>query len=260
METKVNYTLVGAFVIILTAMLVLAIIWLSSGLSLKKYVTYAIYMQESVSGLSIDSSVEFNGVGVGKVKSIELNKENPSLVEVVINIKAETPITQGTYATLTTRGLTGLVYIALKDKGEDTQPLKIMNDEKYPVIRTSPSIFVRLDTVLTQFTKNFRQISDSFQALLDRDNLAALKNTLHNLQTVTHSLAVNSNKINMILHTSAGAMNTLEVDTLPATTRTLNNFNELADSLNELSLEIKQNPSILLRGVDRHNLGPGETQ
>src|SRR5687768_2587669 len=111
METKVNYTIVGAFIILLIAAICLGIIWLASGLSLEKYTTYLVYMQESVSGLSVDSTVEYNGVDVGKVKSIELNHKNPQLVEVLLSIKSTTPITRGTSATLTSRGVTGVVYI-----------------------------------------------------------------------------------------------------------------------------------------------------
>src|SRR5829696_616571 len=96
MESKVNYAIVGGFVIILLTAIVLAIIWLSSGLSFTNYAIYMSYMQESVSGLSIDAPVEFNGVEVGKVKIIKINKDNPQLVEVLYRIKQSTPVTQGT--------------------------------------------------------------------------------------------------------------------------------------------------------------------
>ena len=45
METNVNYSIVGAFVIVLTAAIVVAIIWLSAGLSFEGYTTYKIYME-----------------------------------------------------------------------------------------------------------------------------------------------------------------------------------------------------------------------
>ncbi len=267
MENKVNYTIVGAFVIILTAALVFGIIWLSSGLTLQHYQTYAVYMQESVSGLSVNANVEYNGVGVGKVKSIELYKKNPHLVIVLLDIKTNTPITRGTVATLTTRGITGLVFIALKDSGYDQEPLKAEKGEPYPVIATAPSIFVRLDTVLTQFSTNFRQITASLQSLLDKENLASIKQTLHSLQVITNAVAMNDKKIQAILRNTATAsdsfspfMKNLEVDTLPSASRMFTNFDETANSFSELSSEIKQNPSILIRGVDLQNLGPGETK
>ncbi len=141
METNVHYAAVGAFVLSLIAALVLAIIWLSSGLSLQQYTTYQIFMQESVSGLNVDSAVEFNGVNVGSVKSIDIDHANPQLVILLISVKSSAPITHGTIATLQSRGVTGVTYIALKDKSEDLVPLRAQKGEKYPVIRTGPSIF-----------------------------------------------------------------------------------------------------------------------
>src|ERR1700728_394360 len=116
METNVSYTVVGAFVITLLTATILAIIWLSSGFSFDQYSTFMVYMQESVTGLSIDSPVELNGVNVGTVSSITLNRKNPQLVELLLSIRNDTPLTKGTVATLNTRGFTGIAYLALKDK------------------------------------------------------------------------------------------------------------------------------------------------
>ncbi|HEX4045681.1 MAG TPA: MlaD family protein, partial [Gammaproteobacteria bacterium] len=130
METNVNYTIVGAFVIFLVTAIVLGIIWLSSGFSFQHYSTYLVHMQESVTGLTIDSPVEYNGVQVGNVTSIEINHDNPRQVELLLNIKKDTPITRGTFATLTSRGITGITYIALKDRGTDLRPLLVAPGQK----------------------------------------------------------------------------------------------------------------------------------
>lgn len=273
METKVNYTMVGVFVIILFIAIVVAIIWLSSGFSFEKYKTYMVYMQESVSGLSIDSAVEYNGVAVGSVKSIELNHKNPQLVEVLLSIKSQTPITQGTVATLNTRGLTGLAFIALKDKSTDLRPLKAAPGEPYPIISTAPSIFVRLDTALNQLTKSFNSISKSFESLLDKENLSAIKKTLANIQLFTAEFAANNKNLSEIMtntakvtadfapliQSSTATVRILQTQTLPGTYQLLNNLNDITRNLSTVTNELKQNPSIILRGVERP-LGPGETR
>lgn len=272
METNVNYTAVGAFVIILLACFILAIIWLSSGFSFEQYSTYLIYMQESVSGLSPDSQVEFNGVGVGSVKSVELNDKNPQLVEVLVEIKRDTPVTRGTYATLTSRGLTGVVYIALKDDSSNLEPLTVEPGQIYPVIRTAPSLYVRLDDALEQASKNFKKIAISIEKLLDPDNQKAIKQTLQNLQQVTSTLANNSVRMDEILRntqamsyqltplirSSMGAVQTLQTQTLPITYQMLNNINTTAINLSELTEKLKRNPSMLIRGAAPATPGPGE--
>ena len=253
METNVNYTLVGGFVIILLTVIVLGIIWLSSGFSFERYATYAVYMQESVTGLNIDSPVEYNGVNVGSVRSIELNQKNPRLVEVLLKIKGDTPVTVGTVATINSKGITGIAYVALKDVGHDLQPLSIKPGETYPVIQTAPSLFLRLDTALGELSGDFRKISDSIQTLLDNENQRSIKETLSNLEKITNTLAINSQKFNMILENTSKASQQF----MPL----LTNLDEMTRNLAGVSADMKQNPSILIRGIDNQpRLGPGETK
>lgn len=272
METNINYTLVGAFVITLVTAIVLAIIWLSSGFSFEKYSTYIVYMQESVSGLNIDAPVEYNGVSVGTVRQIDLNHKNPELVEVLLSIKSNTPITRGTEATLTTRGITGITYIALKDKSTDLRPLVALPGQPYPVIKSSPSLFMRLDAALSQLSNNFNKISESLQSVLDKENVASIHQTLQNIERVTGTLAANSKKMDVILENASKAsqqfgpliqsstttMRMLESQTLPAMYRLLSNLDDVTRTLSQVSTELKQNPSILIRGSSKPVLGPGE--
>lgn len=274
METKVNYAVVGAFVIALITAIVLSIIWLSSGFTYTTNVTYKLYMQESVSGLNIDSPVEFNGVGVGEVTSIELNQKDPHLVEVLLDIKTGTPITMGTIATLNTRGITGIAFVALKDKGDDLRPLVKQKGERYLVIKTGPSLFMRVDTALNKLSVNLSQVSESIQSLLNKENQRSISNILYNLDRVSATLALNSQKLNIILGnaskasetltpllvSSAGAAKMLETQTLPATFRLLNNLDNATRSLDEVIANIKANPTILIRGSAAPELGPGETR
>jgi phospholipid/cholesterol/gamma-HCH transport system substrate-binding protein len=58
MESNVNYTLVGAFIIGLTIAMIVIALWLSVGLTGKQYNFYLAYMNESVSGLSANAPVK----------------------------------------------------------------------------------------------------------------------------------------------------------------------------------------------------------
>jgi phospholipid/cholesterol/gamma-HCH transport system substrate-binding protein len=272
MDNNANYTLVGAFVITLIAAIVFAIIWLSSGLSAIDYKNYIIYSQESVSGLSIDAPVEYNGVKVGSVEKVTLDDNNPHLVKVTLKIDSTTPVSQGTVATLTSRGVTGVAFIALKDVGNNLQPLIVQPGQRYPVIPTSPSIFMRLDTALTNLNKSVQTVSESIRGLLDKDNLKSIKGVLANLNHVTATLSENSQKLTTIMantsraseqlipliHHSSTAMKTLELQTLPATYQLLSTLNDVARTLNEVTTQLKQNPSMLIRGVAPLPPGPGE--
>jgi phospholipid/cholesterol/gamma-HCH transport system substrate-binding protein len=238
METKVSYSLAGIFILTLLACIVFAVIFISSGFGNKEYAYYKVYMKESVSGLNLDSPVEFNGVNVGTISEMKINHQNPQLVELVLQIENDTPITVGTRAKLALRSLTGMTYLLLEDKGTDMRPLEKQTGEKYAVIATTPSILVRLDTTLTEISNSFRQLSTSFQSLLNKQNLQWIKE---------------------ILNSGRGSLQIIQTQTLPAANDAMQNFGEMSQNLNSLSSEVKANPAVLIRGKARPTkLGSGE--
>jgi phospholipid/cholesterol/gamma-HCH transport system substrate-binding protein len=275
MDTHVNYATVGAFVILLFAVIIFSIIWLSAGLSFEHYSPYLVYMQESVTGLSPDALVEYNGVDVGAVEKIEINHKNPQLVELLLRIRGNTPITKGTVATLQSRGLTGLTYISLKDKGTDLRPLTILPGQAYPVIKTAPSLFTRLDTALNKLSGSLNIVTESIQSVLNKENQRSIREIFKNLQQVTGTLAANSEKLNIILRNTAKAsqrlipltrssidtMQMLQTQMLPVTYHLLANLEDVTRTLTAVSAEIKQNPAILIRGRSlQESLGPSEVK
>lgn len=257
METDVNYTVVGGFVIVLFAAIVLTIIWLSAGLSVSEYSIYKVYMTEAVTGLSLESPVEYNGVDVGSVKTISINHKNPRLVILLLKIKSTTPITKGTTASLEIKGLTGSSFISLKDQGKDLTPLTTPPGEDYPVINTVPSFFLKLDAALSSLTDSFKQLSATAHDLLDKENLRSIKDTLRNLDEITYTLSSNSKQINTVLHDTAKASAQL-APIFQNANQTMTDLSTLSRSLNELSEEISQNPAMLIRGKAPRPLGPGE--
>lgn len=258
MENNVNYSVVGAFVIILTAAIIMMIIWLSSGLSTQSYSYYKVYMKEAVTGLSPESSVEYNGVNVGTVASININHKNPRVVILILKVKKDTPVTMGTRAKLDMRSISGVSYILLEDKGLDMRPLETLPGQTYPVINTLPSLFVRLDTALTQLSESFHQLAGSVSSLLDTENLESIKVTLKNLREFSHTLAINGPQFNSILHNTAKTAKDIRLQTVPYTNRAILNFEEMTDKLTDVSEDLKQDPSILIRGKPEPGAGPGE--
>ncbi len=251
METNINYTVVGTFVIVLVAFITLSIIWLSAGFSVEQYTTYEVLMKESVNGLAVDGQVEFNGVNVGTVKEIEISQQDPHVVILLLSIKSNTPITEGTRATLNMKGLTGIGYLALIDKATDTKPLKALSGQSYPTINTAPSLLVRFDTAMTQLTESLHQVSVSIQSLLDQQNLSAIKKILQTMQTATQSLPE-------LLQTSRRAMQVITMQTLPAANQAMINLDIITRNMASVSEDIKQNPAVLIRGKQPQVLGPGE--
>ena len=102
METRSNQVLVGSITLGLIAALVVFMIWLSQiGNGGEK--TYDIFFTQSVEGLAKGSQVTFSGVPVGQIESINLVPNSPQFVRVRININDDTPILEGSTATIRSR-------------------------------------------------------------------------------------------------------------------------------------------------------------
>ena len=190
MDDKVNYALVGAFVLALGAALVAGVLWLAAGASgQKRYDTYQSIVRESVAGLNIDAPVKYLGVDVGKVGEIAIDPENSRQVRLRFLIERGTPIKQDTEAVLKTQGLTGIAYVELSGGSAGSAPLVATADGAIPTIASKPSLSTRLESVLTTVLASVERMSTSLNSVLDADNQAALKQALADVATLSHALA-----------------------------------------------------------------------
>jgi phospholipid/cholesterol/gamma-HCH transport system substrate-binding protein len=207
MEEKVNFAVVGIFVLVLSAGLIGGVLWFSSGKSyLKVYDIYQIYMNESVSGLNLNAPVRYHGVEVGRVQKIALAPQNAEQVLLTLGVEHSTPVKVDTVAVLQTQGLTGLAFIDLTGGNRGSPPLKALAGEKYPVIKTGRSLMTRLDSAVTALLTNLNRTSENFNALMDKDNQHMVKSTLTDIETLSRTLAARSATIDATLGNAARTM------------------------------------------------------
>ncbi len=178
MNNRVNYTLVGTVVLLLLATLVVFLYWMLKPTHKEVTTPYYIYFTESVSGLNINSAVKFRGISVGKVKRMRINPKNSEEIEILIELRNDTPIKVDTVATLMSQGITGLSYIDLSKGGKDSPLLKPKRDNEIAVIKSDKSLFERLensvDSIGTRLSKTLYQT----EKLLGDKNQEELANIL----------------------------------------------------------------------------------
>jgi len=204
MEPRVKYVVVGAFVLLLGATVLGTVLWLGKTDYRGIYDRYYVYTRESVAGLSVDSTVKYRGVDVGRVKEVILNPENAEEVRVTLDIVGGTPVKTDTQAVLVTQGLTGLVTLNLTGGTKDAPPLVPGAGQTYPVIKSAPSLFGRLDgTVeallseqgLPTLVANVNGLARNASLMLDEDNRAQFGQILKDLGEVTKVLAARSGQV-----------------------------------------------------------------
>lgn len=199
MEAKVNYTLVGLFVLVLSATFVGVVFWLYSGGAYQRdYHKYFAYFDESVSGLNLNSAVRFRGVEVGRIVEINLAADHSGRVRVLMNIAEATPIKEDTIATLKMQGLTGLSAVELSG-GSATSKALVKGDDAYPVIKTKFSLLKKLDVSVTNLIANMAQTSENINDLTDVEMRKSIKRMIANIESLTQALAAQKPAMEQVL-------------------------------------------------------------
>lgn len=290
MEEKVNFALVGVFVLVLSAGLIGGVLWLSSGKSYRtSYDIYQTYTRDSVAGLNLNAPVRYRGVQVGRVRKIALAPNNVEQVQLTLAIERGTPVKVDTLAVLQTQGLTGLAFVELTGGSRDSPALLAQNKGEYPVIKSGPSLMTRLDSAITSLLTNLNRSSENFNALMDEDNRRAVKHALADIESglgnaartmentarlsdelpqlakrIQRSADAFDQMASNLAHASASASGTLDgaqqftSETLPEVHQLVMEMRDLTNSLRRFSGELEQNPSALIYGKPAAKRGPGE--
>jgi phospholipid/cholesterol/gamma-HCH transport system substrate-binding protein len=188
METRSNYTIVGAVVLALVAALFAAILWLSrySGGPEK---AFDILFTQAVSGLAVGAPVALNGVPVGSVKEIRLVPDAPRSVRVRISVEQETPILQGTTATIEGVGFTGVSQIQLTGAMDGKLPLTQPGPFGVPVIPARAGGLGELLASAPELLKNVSLVAKRLADVLDEDNQQSITRILANLDRLSDAFA-----------------------------------------------------------------------
>ncbi|MDD6055725.1 MAG: MlaD family protein [Helicobacteraceae bacterium] len=113
MEARLNYVLLGIFLVGTLFALVIFIFWMGKhDRSLKDYNAFYLYNTELPRGIREETPVRYLGLPVGFVKSYSLSADKNG-VELEIWVKKEIAIKKGAYVSVESQGLTGGNFLSL---------------------------------------------------------------------------------------------------------------------------------------------------
>ena len=197
MEKNANYALVGLSSLILFIGLVIFVVWLARVSFSQEYDLYDIVFDGPVRGLNQGGEVHFNGIKVGEVTKIALDRTNPSRVIARARVTSDVPIRIDSFATLEPQGITGVNYIQIT-AGTPSKPLlKVVEKAKcqsnglntcIPILKSQRSALSDLleggGTVLTRTIEAL----DRVNRVLSDQNIKTFTATLSDAQAVTAEL------------------------------------------------------------------------
>ena len=198
METRARYILVGIFTLLSLAAALGFILWLAKVQIDRTYAQYDIVF-DTVAGLGQASAVQYNGVDVGKVQNIALDRFDPSLVRVRIEIYASTPIRQDTVATLASQGVTGVSFVALAGGRAESERLAVIPPAEVPVIASKPSVVQGLIIDAPNLLAEAILLMRDIRAFTTSENGAAITAILENVERATARIDSMANRTEAVM-------------------------------------------------------------
>jgi phospholipid/cholesterol/gamma-HCH transport system substrate-binding protein len=206
-DTKVNYAVVGIFVLALCALFVVGVLWLAAGSgTIKEYGLYMSVINESVAGLDVNAPVKYMGVDVGKVQKIQLDPANPQEVQLLFAIEKGTPIREDTEAVLKTQGLTGIAHVELSGSTPGSHLLAAKAPDQYPMIRSKPSLSTRLENVLASVLAKLDRTSANVDAMFDEENREEVKRILASSALLLSTIVAHREDISRFITSAANTV------------------------------------------------------
>ncbi len=206
METRAHFVLIGAFCVIAFLGALGFLVWVNKVQFDQEFSEYDVVFKEAVTGLSVGSLVQFQGIQVGEVRKLRLDLTDPRLVIAHIRLQAGVPVHLDTKAKLTYSGLTGVATIQLTASNPAGKALVAIPPAPYPVIASERSDFGALlhggNDVMVSLDRALNRLS----VLLSDENLSAATQTLKNIDTLSRGLADSAPRIGAALDASAPAI------------------------------------------------------
>jgi phospholipid/cholesterol/gamma-HCH transport system substrate-binding protein len=193
METRANYVWVGAVTLVLLAALAAFIVWIA-GFGTSNDKQYDIFFPQAVEGLSEGSTVSFSGVPVGKVTDMRVWKD-PQFVQVRISVKKDTPVLQGTTATVL-GSFTGISTIQLDGGKPGSPPITAIGRDGVPEIQPKAGGIGAILSSAPQLLDSLTSLTDRLTELLSPQNQHSIGNILHNTDLMTRNMADASPRLN----------------------------------------------------------------
>jgi len=159
METRAHHLLIGSFVLLFVAAIFGFSLWLARAQLDREVARYNIFFTGSVAGLGLGGDVRFNGIKVGSVSQISIDRTNTAKVRVTVDIAADTPVRKDSVASLELQGITGVSFVQIT-AGTADQPFI------EPVNKSDPA-------GLPEIPSRTSAIAELFEAAPDLINRAA---------------------------------------------------------------------------------------
>jgi phospholipid/cholesterol/gamma-HCH transport system substrate-binding protein len=190
METKANYVATGVFTLAVIVGAFGFIFWFQNSGGNAARTDYRVVFDGSVSGLRTGAAVTFNGIRVGEVSGLGLDAHDPRKVVALLTLDRTVPVRADTKAGLQFQGLTGLAEVSLTGGAADAAPIAAKPGQP-------PTIYADASAT-ADVTQQARDVLARIDGLV-ANNEPTLHASLQNIETITTTLARNSERLDKVM-------------------------------------------------------------
>ena len=207
METRAHYVAVGVFVLAIVSLAFGSVLWLGRVEFSQVLERYYIFFRGSVAGLGKGSSVQYNGIPVGRVIDIRVDPDNIAQIQVTVAIDTGlVSIKSDARALLDTNILSGVSTVQIRGGTQDSPVLEPKPGHHFAIIRPARSELEEVKASLPELTGELKSVASNLNALLSAKNRQAVTDSLANIRTVTAALAGHSQDLGATLDNANAAV------------------------------------------------------
>ncbi len=194
METRANYALIGAFVVMSVIAVLGFALWLGTAQLNRDYTEYDVVFQGPVS-LEEGASVRYIGIKVGEVDTVRIDSRDASKVRARLKVDKSTPVKSDSTAVIDFAGITGVTFVQITAGSDGAGPLRAQPYEDIAVIEAGPTPLAALFDGGAQIVTKVDSALAQAETLLTDENIAALSATLLNIESISGDLAADDGKL-----------------------------------------------------------------
>jgi phospholipid/cholesterol/gamma-HCH transport system substrate-binding protein len=162
-------------------------------------------------------------------------------VIVVVEVDSTAPISSATRASLGIQGVTGLLYVNLKEQPGTTKDVALRTGKQYPIIESVASDFDVFLASLPELMGRATSILERVGRVLSDENLEGLAQTIESVRTATATLPKTSRDVAALvaevrgtvaeIHAAAESLRGMTDEVRPGVRDAVARMSEVADNL-----------------------------
>lgn len=237
METRANYAMIGAFVILASVAIAGFILWLGGSQFRQDFKSYDVVFEGPVS-LEQSASVRYIGIKVGEVQWVRIDRADPSKVRARIRIDRETPVKSDTKASIELAGITGITFVQLTAGSPQARSLEAKAGQPVPVIESEQTQLAALVSGGAQILGDASMAMERVNKFLTDENIESINTTISNIEAITTMLAEDDGLVQQ-MSTTLTDVSAASVR-IEATAKSVDDFSKTADArVDEVGKDIR---------------------